>query len=83
MGETGRAVVAILSSIVGLSIVAVLLSTRSNTAGVLGAAGSALSQVIGAATSPVTGAAPGIAGLQQGLMSGGGLGGGYIPGVTG
>ncbi len=77
MGESGRAIVAILSSVIGLSIVAVVLSARSNTAGVLGAAGSALANVIGAATSPVTGAAPvgaagygGGAGLAQGLAGG-------------
>lgn len=63
MGESGRAVIAIVSSIVGLSIVAVVLSTRANTASVIGSAGQALSSVLGAATSPVTGA--------------GGYGGGY------
>ena len=77
MGETGRAVIAIISSVVGLSVLAVLFSARSNTAGVLGAAGGALANVIGAATSPVTGAAPagavgyGVgAGLSQGLGAG-------------
>lgn len=77
MGESGRAVIAILSSIVGLSIVAVVLSARANTAGVIGAAGSALASVLGAATAPVTGAMPSGAvgygvgsGLTQGINAG-------------
>ena len=42
-------------AIVGLALVAVILSKNANTSGVLGAAGSALSQGIGAAVSPITG----------------------------
>lgn len=49
------ALLAIVSGIIGLSIVSVLVSPRAQTPTVLGAAGSALSNVIGAAVSPVTG----------------------------
>lgn len=42
-------------SIVGVAILAVLVSSRSNTTGVLQAAGSAFSNALGVAASPVTG----------------------------
>lgn len=42
------------ASIIGLAIVAVLVSNRANTAKVIGASGSSLASVIGAAVSPVT-----------------------------
>lgn len=48
-------IVGIASLIVGVAIVAVLVSSRSNTAGVLQAAGSAFSNALGVATAPVTG----------------------------
>lgn len=44
----------IVVSIIGLAIVAVLVSKRANTAAVLGTAGSALANVIGAAVAPVS-----------------------------
>lgn len=43
-------------AIVGVAILAVLVSRNANTAGVLGAAGSAFSNALSAATGPVTGA---------------------------
>lgn len=49
------ALVAIFTAIIGVSMVAVILSQRSQTASVLQALGSALSSTIGAAVSPVTG----------------------------
>lgn len=55
-------VVTIATAIVGIAILAVLVSRNANTAGVLGAAGKAFSQSIGAAVAPVTG----------GVFSGGG-----------
>jgi hypothetical protein len=55
-GDLVRAIFALASAVVGLAILAVILSTRSSTASVLGSAGNALSAVIGAATSPVSGA---------------------------
>lgn len=43
-------------AIVGLAILAVLVSRRSNTPGVVSSIGNAFSQAIGTAVSPVTGA---------------------------
>ena len=43
-------------AIVGVGIIAVLVSKNANTAGVLQAAGSSFSQSLGTALSPVTGA---------------------------
>lgn len=42
-------------AIVGLAILAVLVSKNANTSGVIGAAAGGLAQDIGAAVSPVTG----------------------------
>lgn len=49
------AVVTIATAIVGVAVLAVLVSRQSNTAGVIGAGGSAFSRAIGAAVSPITG----------------------------
>jgi PRD1 phage membrane DNA delivery len=49
-------IVTIAVAIVGVAILAVLVSQKSNTAGVLAAAGSAFSNSLSAATAPVTGA---------------------------
>ena len=48
-------VVSIAMAIVGVAIIATLVSQRANTAGVLNAAGNAFSNAIGAAVAPVTG----------------------------
>lgn len=56
MSSTFEPVVTIAVAIVGVAILAVLVSQRSNTAGVLAAAGSAFSNSLSAATAPVTGA---------------------------
>jgi membrane DNA delivery protein len=50
------AIVAVLASIIGLAIISVLVSQKAQTGSVINAAGSALSSIIGAAVSPVTGA---------------------------
>jgi hypothetical protein len=42
-------------AIVGIAIVAVLVSQRANTSNVIGAAGNAFTDAIRAATAPVTG----------------------------
>ncbi len=55
MNALTEAVVTIATAIVGIAILAVLVSNRSNTAKVIGAAGDAFSRSIGAAVSPVTG----------------------------
>lgn len=56
MNSTVSAVVTIATAIVGLAILAVLVSKNANTSGVIGAAGDAFSRSIGAAVSPITGA---------------------------
>lgn len=43
------------TAIVGVAIIAVLVSKNANTSGVLNSAGSAFAQDLGAALSPVTG----------------------------
>lgn len=48
-------VVTVLTAIVGVAIIAVLVSQRANTAGVLTAGGNAFSNALTAAVSPVTG----------------------------
>lgn len=45
----------ILMAVVGLAIVAVLVSNRANTSSVIGSAGDAFSKILGAATAPVSG----------------------------
>lgn len=49
------ATVSVLLAVIGLAIVAILVSGRSQTGGVLGAFGSAIGQLICTATAPVTG----------------------------
>lgn len=50
-------VVTIMTAIVGVAIIAVLVSKNANTAGVISAGGSAFAQDLGVAVSPVTGGA--------------------------
>lgn len=63
----GRAVLAIVSSVIGLAIISVILSSRAQTSQVIAAGGNALSSVIGAATGPVTGATTSSGALGGGL----------------
>lgn len=71
MNTMTEAVVTILTAIVGVAILSVLVSAKSNTAGVIGAFGSAFSNSLSAATGPVTGAtsapvnSPGIGNMFQ------------------
>jgi hypothetical protein len=51
-----EAVVTIATAIVGVAILAILVSQKSNTSGVVQAFGSAFSNALGVAESPVTGA---------------------------
>jgi PRD1 phage membrane DNA delivery len=53
----GGGIVAVIASIIGLAIIAVLVSQKAQTSGVIQSAGTALSSVIGAAVAPVTGTA--------------------------
>jgi len=47
-------VVTVLTAIIGVAIIAVLVSKNANTTGVITAGGSAFSQALGTAISPVT-----------------------------
>lgn len=51
-----NSIASILSAIVGVAILAVLVSKQANTAGVIGAGGNAFAQALSAAEAPVTGA---------------------------
>lgn len=46
----------ILTAVIGVAIVAVIFSKKANTSGVIQAAGSAFSGILGVAVSPITGA---------------------------
>jgi len=48
-------VVTVLTAIIGVAIIAVLVSRQANTAGVLQAGGSAFSSALATAVSPITG----------------------------
>lgn len=56
-------------AIIGLAIVAVLVSKRANTASVIQASGSSLGGLIAAAVSPITGAA-----VPNSVLGGGSFG---------
>lgn len=58
MNEAWQGIISVALAIVGVAIVATLVSPKASTAKVIGAAGSALGQDIAAAVSPVTGTAP-------------------------
>ncbi len=66
-------VVTVLTAIVGVAIIAVLVSKNANTSGVISAGGGAFSQALSAATAPVTGSG----GFQNGLGGYGTFGAGY------
>lgn len=82
--ELFEPVVTVLVGIIGIAMVAVLVSNKSNTSGVFAAAGGAFSNAVSAAVSPVTGnsAAPNVnAGASNnGLLSG--AGGNMFGGLT-
>ncbi len=53
--ELIKSLFTVATAIIGVAIIAVLVSKNANTSGVLTSAGNALSTSIGAAVSPVTG----------------------------
>lgn len=55
LGKAFSEIMTIASAIVGLAIIATLVSNKANTSNVLRSAGGAFSGAIGAAVSPVTG----------------------------
>lgn len=85
--EMFEPIVTIVAGIIGIALVAVLVSNKANTSGVFAAAGGAFSNAVSAAVSPVTGnsAAPNVnagtssngffAGSGGNLMGGQGNGG--------
>lgn len=54
--ELVTSVVTILTAIIGVAVIAVLVSKNANTTAVIGAGGNAFTQSLGAALSPITGA---------------------------
>ena len=52
----GDSVITVLTAIIGVAIVAVLVSKQADTSSVLAAGGKAFSQVLGAAVNPVSNA---------------------------
>jgi predicted membrane protein len=54
MGNVSGAVLAVIGSIVGLAVVAVIVGSKAQTSSVISSAGTALSSIIGAAVSPVS-----------------------------
>lgn len=76
--EIFEPIVTIVGGLIAVAILAVLVSQRSNTAGVFAAAGGAFSNAVSAAVSPITGksAAPNVnAGSQTAFGMNGGSGG--------
>lgn len=56
MNNFGAGLVAIIAAVIGLAIIAVLVSRNAQTPAVFRSAGGALASIIGAAVAPVTGA---------------------------
>lgn len=75
MNQLVNGIITILAAVVGVAILAVLVSKSSNTTAVLQAGSSGFAQILGAAESPVTGASfNGSSGLGMGAQSYGGYG---------
>jgi len=55
MGKGGDAIVAILTAVIGVAIVAVLVGQNSQTGSVISSFGDAFSKILQVAVSPVTG----------------------------
>lgn len=55
MGGITPVVVSVIAGVIGLALVAVVVSKSANTSSVISSGGSALSSIISAAVSPVTG----------------------------
>lgn len=67
MNEITSGVVTVLLAIIGVAIIAVLVSGRAQTASVLQAGGSATAGILNAAISPVVGTGPGFSGGTFGI----------------
>lgn len=62
MDHIGEQIVAVLTAIIGVAIVAVIVSKRSNTSGVISSAANAFSEALSTAVSPITGGGTTLAG---------------------
>jgi len=82
--EMFEPVITIATAIVGLAIIAVLVSQKSNTSGVFAAAGGAFSNAVSAAVSPVTGnsAAPNVNAGASSMGFNAGAGGNLFSGLN-
>lgn len=67
MSHIGDQVVAVLTAIVGVAILAVILSKNSNTANVIGSAAQGFSEALTTAVSPITGNLAGAYGPTSGF----------------
>lgn len=65
MNSIWSGIVTILVAIIGVAIVAVLVSKNANTSGVISSGGNAFAQMLGAAEAPVTGGSMGSMGLSM------------------
>jgi hypothetical protein len=86
MSDVGHAILAFVSAIIGLAIVAVIFSKRANTAGVIGAAAGGLGYIINQAVSPVTQGATSSVGSSAASATGAVgtmLGGSFLSGLGG
>lgn len=72
MNQLTEAMVTIFVAIVGVAVLSVLVSSKSNTTGVLQAFGSMFSNALGVATAPVSGASVNI---NTSYPTAGGMGG--------
>lgn len=73
MGDTFiTSIVTVLTAVIGLAIIAVLVSSNAQTGNVLTAAGNAFGGILGAAESPVTGQGAGnaLGGILNGFTGG-------------
>lgn len=55
MGKSGEQIVVVLTAIIGVALLAVIVSKNANTSGVISAFGNAFSSSLGAALKPVSG----------------------------
>jgi hypothetical protein len=73
MSEGIQAISGILAAIIGLAIVAVIVSNNANTSNVINAGGTAFSGLITAAVSPVSGAGASANSILSGTTGLGGI----------
>jgi hypothetical protein len=76
MNNIGPTFIAVVSGIIGLAIIAVLVAQKAQTSTVVQGVGTALSSIIGAAVSPVTGGGGNQFGSAGSAFPGGGTTGG-------